>query len=137
GGKRGYDSCIEMAIRLDGELVAVLAFLSFARGLYKEADLLVARRIRDRLALNLTRGRGIEASKRAEEADARARLLESRVRALTEELNARSGYRRIVGDAPSWRVALTQATQVAATETTVLLLGESATAKEVVPRFLP
>jgi transcriptional regulator with GAF, ATPase, and Fis domain len=136
GAKRGYHSCIEMAIRLDGELIAVLAFVSFARGLYQEADLLVARRIRDRLALNLTRGRGVEASKRAEEADARARVLESRVRALTEELNARSGYRRIVGNAPSWRVALTQATQVAATETTVLLLGESGTGKEVVARFI-
>ena len=136
GAKRGYHSCIEMAIRLDGELLAVLVFLSFARGLYKEADLLVARRIRDRLALNLTRGRGVEASKRAEEATARALLLESRVRALTEELNARSGYRRVVGDSPKWRQALTEAARVAATETTVLLLGESGTGKEVVARFI-
>jgi transcriptional regulator with GAF, ATPase, and Fis domain len=136
GAKRGYHACIEMAIRLDGELVAVLVFLSFARGVYTEADLLVARRIRDRLALNLTRGRGVEASKRAEEATARALLLESRVRALTEELNARSGYRRVVGNSPSWRQALTEAAQVATTETTVLLLGESGTGKEVVARFI-
>lgn len=136
GAKRGYHSCIEMAIRLDGELVAVLAFLSFARGLYKEADLVVARRIRDRLALNLTRGRGVEASKQAAEATARAMQLEMRVRALTEELNARSGYRRVIGDSPSWRRALTEATQVAPTETTVLLLGESGTGKEVLARFI-
>jgi transcriptional regulator with GAF, ATPase, and Fis domain len=58
------------------------------------------------------------------------------VRTLTEELNAHSGYRRIVGDAPSWRQVLTQATQVAATDTTVLLLGESGTGKEVVARFI-
>jgi len=58
------------------------------------------------------------------------------VRALTDELNARAGYRRIVGHAPAWRQALTQATQVAATETTVLLLGESGTGKEVVARFI-
>ena len=136
GAKRGYRSCIEMAIRLDGELVAVLAFVSFERGLYTDADLLVARRIRDRIALNLSRGRGVEATKRAEEATKRATLLESRVRALTEELNGRSGYRRIVGNAPSWRAALTQATKVAATEATVLLLGESGTGKEVVARFI-
>src|SRR5215471_9607472 len=36
GAKRGYRSCIEMAIRLDGELVAVLAFIAFARGIYKD-----------------------------------------------------------------------------------------------------
>src|SRR6185436_8642720 len=37
---------------------------------------------------------------------------------------------------PQWRQVLTQATQVASTETTVLLLGESGTGKEVVARFL-
>ena len=136
GAKRGYHSCIELAIRVSGELVAVLAFVSFARALYKEADLLVARRIRDRLALHLTRGQGVEASRRAEEATARAVALETRVRALTDELNARSGYRRVVGSAPLWQRALTQATQVAGTETTVLLLGESGTGKEVVARFI-
>ena len=136
GARRGYRACIEMAIRLDGELIAVLAFLSFARGVYTEGDLLVARRIRDRLALSLTRGRGVEASKRAEEAIARALQLESRVRALTEELDSRSGYRRVVGRSPAWRHVLTQAAQVAPTETTVLLLGESGTGKEVVARFI-
>src|SRR5262249_56661082 len=90
----------------------------------------------DRLALALVRDREIEASKRADEAAARAAKLESRVRTLTEELDARTGYRRVVGDSRSWRQVLTQATQVAATETTVLLLGESGTGEEVVARFL-
>jgi two-component system response regulator FlrC len=58
------------------------------------------------------------------------------VRALTEELDARTGYRRVVGESQQWHKVLTQATQVAATETTVLLLGESGTGKEVVARFL-
>jgi transcriptional regulator with GAF, ATPase, and Fis domain len=134
--KRGYRSAIRAAIRLDGELFGAVAFLSFTPAVYKPADLLVARRIRDRLALTMTRGRGVDAARRADEAIARALVLESRVRALTEELNARAGYRRIVGNAPAWRQVLTQATQVAATETTVLLLGESGTGKEVVARFI-
>lgn len=58
------------------------------------------------------------------------------MRALTDELDARTGYRRVVGESPSWRQVLTQATQVAATETTVLLRGESGTGKEVVSRFV-
>ena len=134
--KRGYRSALRLAIRVEGRLTAGLSFLSFAPGVYKQSDLLVARRIRDRLALHLTRGRGAEAAKRAAEATERALLLESRVRALTEELNARSGYRRVVGNSLSWRHALTEATQVATTETTVLLLGESGTGKEVVARFI-
>ncbi len=134
--KRGYRSALRVAIRLGGELFGAVVFFSFAPAAYKQADLLVARRIRDRLALNLTRGRGAEAARRADEAVARTLVLESRVRALTEELNARAGYRRIVGNAAAWRQVLTQATQVAATETTVLLLGESGTGKEVVARFI-
>jgi transcriptional regulator with GAF, ATPase, and Fis domain len=134
--KRGYRSALRVAIRVEGKLAGALVFFSFAPGVYKEADLLFARRIRDRLALHLTQGRGVDAARRADEATERARQLEMRVRALTEELNARAGYRRVVGDSPSWRQALTQATQVAGTETTVLLLGESGTGKEVVARFV-
>ena len=72
----------------------------------------------------------------ADEATARAARLEARVRELTEELDTRTGYRRIVGESPEWRHVLTQAAQVAATDTTVLLLGESGTGKEVAARFL-
>jgi two-component system NtrC family response regulator len=134
--KRGYRSSLRFAIRVEGKLAGTLVFLSFAPGAFKDADLLIARRIRDRLALHMTQGRGAEAARHAAELSERARQLEMRVRALTDELNARSGYRRLVGDSPSWRQALTEATRVAATETTVLLLGESGTGKEVVARFI-
>jgi transcriptional regulator with GAF, ATPase, and Fis domain len=134
--KRGYKSAIHLMIHLDGALAASIAFFSFTSAAYKEADLLVARRIRDRVALSLARERGAEASKQASEAAERASLLEVRVRALTDELNARAGARRIVGDSPAWRRALTLATQVASTQATVLLLGESGTGKEVVARFI-
>jgi transcriptional regulator with GAF, ATPase, and Fis domain len=134
--RRGYRSSLRFAIRVDGKLAGTLVFLSLARGAFKNADLLVARRIRDRLALHMTQGRGADAARRAAEATERARQLEMRVRSLTEELNARAGHRRVVGESESWRQALTQATQVAGTETTVLLLGESGTGKEVIARFL-
>jgi two-component system response regulator HydG len=58
------------------------------------------------------------------------------VQALTDELNSRAGFHRVIGKSASWRQVLTQASQVASTETTVLLLGESGTGKEVVARFL-
>jgi len=72
----------------------------------------------------------------ADEATARAARLETRVRELTEELDTRTGYRRIVGESAEWRQVLTQSAQVATTDTTVLLLGESGTGKEVAARFL-
>jgi transcriptional regulator with GAF, ATPase, and Fis domain len=42
----------------------------------------------------------------------------------------------VIGDSPAWRRVLTQATQVASTDTTVLLLGPSGAGKEVVARYL-
>jgi transcriptional regulator with PAS, ATPase and Fis domain len=74
--------------------------------------------------------------RRADEARARASRLESRVRELTGEVDARTGLRRVVGESPEWLRVLQEATLVAPTGATVLLLGESGTGKEVVARFL-
>ena len=131
----GFRSGLRVPIRIDGKFAAGLAFSAREPNVYKQSDVLTARRIADRFALCLARERQAEASRRAEQASARASRLESRVRTLTDELDARTG-RRVVGDSASWRQVLTQATQVAATDTTVLLLGESGTGKEVVARFL-
>ena len=116
--------------------VGALAFLKAETHGFKHDDVLAARRIAERVTLCLARERGVEAARRADEASERAARLEARVRALTDELDARSGYRRVIGESAPWRKVLTQATQVAATDTTVLLLGESGTGKEVVARFL-
>ena len=134
--RMGYRSCLRMPIRLDGKFAAGLIFMSFAPSIYSPADVLVARRMADRVALSLSREKRAEASKRADVATARAAQLEGRVRQLTEELDARTGFRKVVGESPQWRRVLTQATQVASTETTVLLLGDSGTGKEVIARFL-
>ena len=134
--KSGYRATLRMPMFLDDQFVGGLSWLSFTAGQYQQSDVPLARRITDRVALAFARERGALLLKRADEAAARASKLESRVKALTEELDARTGCRRVVGDSKSWRQVLTQATQVAATDTTVLLLGESGTGKEVVARFL-
>ncbi|HMF94264.1 MAG TPA: sigma 54-interacting transcriptional regulator, partial [Vicinamibacterales bacterium] len=134
--ERGFRSTLRVPILLDGRLAAGLVFASRAPAAYTRRDAFIARRIGDRIALCLRRERGLAEAMRADEADARAAQLEARVTALTEELDARTGYRRVVGASASWKQVLTQATQVAATDTTVLLLGESGTGKEVVARFV-
>jgi transcriptional regulator with GAF, ATPase, and Fis domain len=132
----GFKSLLRVPIRLDGKFAGALVFVSRSVAAFRQADTLVARRMADRMAVTLARDRVLQASKRADEATARAARLENRVRALTDELDARTGYRRVIGESAPWRQVLTQATQVAATETTVLLLGESGTGKEVIARFL-
>jgi transcriptional regulator with GAF, ATPase, and Fis domain len=132
----GYRSALRVPIRLDGEYAAGLSFLSLTPSCYDVTDVPSARRIADRITLSFSRERGRALAKRADDATSRAERLESRVRALTEELNERTGYHRVIGEAATWRQVLTQAAQVGATETTVLLLGESGTGKEVVARFI-
>src|SRR5262249_61446766 len=74
--------------------------------------------------------------KRDDEATPRASTLELRVKSLAEELDAGTGYRRVVGDSPQWRGVLRQAMQVASTEATSLLLGESGPGQAAIARFL-
>ena len=134
--RAGYRSVLRVPIRLEGEYAAGLSFLSLAPGRYRSDDVAAARRIADRITLSFARERGKALARRADEATTRAERLEARVRVLTDELNARAGFHRAIGESASWRDVLTQAAKVAATETTVLLVGESGTGKEVVARFL-
>jgi PAS domain S-box-containing protein len=132
----GFQSLLRVPIRLDGRFAGALLFVSAAKSTFHHSDVLVARRMADRMTVALARNREIIALQRADEATARASTLEARVRTLTEELDARTGYRRVIGESAEWRHVLTQATQVAPTDATVLLLGESGTGKEVIARFL-
>jgi transcriptional regulator with PAS, ATPase and Fis domain len=80
-----------------------------------------------------------ETQSRLEPADAsatRATRLRARVQFLSAAIDPRTGCRHVVGESAVWQQVLTQATQVASTPTSVLLLGESGTGKEVVARFI-
>jgi transcriptional regulator with GAF, ATPase, and Fis domain len=132
----GLLSLLRVPIRLENRFAGALLFMARARASFRPSDVLVARRMADRLAAVLAHDRELAAIRKADEATVRAARLEARVQALTDELDARTGFRRVVGTSKPWRQVLTQATQVAAAETTVLLLGESGTGKEVVARFV-
>jgi two-component system response regulator AtoC len=134
--RQGFRSALRLAVRLDGVVAGALVFLKRETHGFRHDDVVPGRRLADRIALKLAHEREFAAARRADEATERAGRLEARVRALTDELDARTGYRRVIGESKQWRQVLTQATQVAATDTTALLLGESGTGKEVVARFI-
>jgi transcriptional regulator with GAF, ATPase, and Fis domain len=134
--RAGLRSSVRLPIRVREQLVGGLDLMSFEPGRFTASDVGIAARVADHIALALSHQRLADEARLAAEATARASHLESRVRRLTDELDARTGYRRILGESASWRQVLTQATQVATTEATVLLLGESGTGKEVVARFV-
>jgi transcriptional regulator with PAS, ATPase and Fis domain len=65
------------------------------------------------------------------EAERTIRQLTSQTEYLREELAAREGFGEILGDSPALRAALEGVAQVAVTDATVLILGETGTGKEL------
>ena len=130
----GLRSSLRVPIRLEGKTVGALSFHAREVRSFREEDVDLALRVADQVALAFSHQRLADEARRAEEARQEAARLEARVRALSDELDSRDGFGRVVGGSPAWRSVLVQASKVAPTETTVLLTGESGTGKEVVAR---
>ena len=131
----GYRSMVVVLARA-GDQEMGLGFWSKRPQAFGPRDVPVARRIADHVALAVSHEQLAEAARQVAEAHTRAERLESRVQSLVEELESKSGHARLVGESSAWLDTLKKATQVAETETTVLLTGESGTGKEVVARFI-
>jgi transcriptional regulator with GAF, ATPase, and Fis domain len=131
----GYPSWLRLTVRLRGDVLGFLNFLSRVPDPYTEADVPAARQIADLVALAFAHERLAEEERRRAEAQERAVQLEGRVARLTAELEAAEGHRAIGASKP-WRDVLAQAAKVAPAETTVLLTGESGTGKEVVAHLI-
>jgi transcriptional regulator with PAS, ATPase and Fis domain len=129
----GYRSVLGITTVAQSQVIC-LAFWSKRPHAFTEADVVVARRIADFVALAVSHEQLVAAAQQVAEAKARAERLELRVHRL--ELDARPGHGQVVGKSEPWMDVLKRATQVAATETTVLLSGDSGTGKEVVARFV-
>ncbi len=133
---RGYRCSVRVRLRRQAQGIGALYFASTVPGAYDRSSVELARLVADHVSLALAHKELAEAAERAAEARGRAERLEARVRDLTREAEERSGAARIVGVSGRWQHVLRQATRVAATDTTVLLVGETGTGKEVVARFV-
>jgi DNA-binding NtrC family response regulator len=125
-----------LSVRLPArKQVIELSFWSKRPGAFAESDVPQARRIADYVALSVSHEQLVELELQAADAQARAEQLEARLQKLSEELESKTKI-RVVGASAEWRDVLKKATQVAETDTTVLVTGESGTGKEVVARFI-
>jgi formate hydrogenlyase transcriptional activator len=131
----GYRSVLGVRLAASDRRLG-LQLWSRSVGAFNQRQVPLARRIADHVALALSQQRLAEEARRTADVRERADALERRVTMLAAEVDALGGHRRVVGVSQPWKGALKQATQVAATDTTVLLVGESGTGKEVVARFI-
>jgi len=129
----GYRSMLAVHLPARDQMLS-LAFWSKRAHAFDERQLGMARRIADHVALAVSHEQLADLAQQAAEAKLRADRLEARVKSLSDELAAKTG--RMVGPSDAWQSVLKSATQVAATDTTVLLVGESGTGKEVIARFI-
>src|SRR5258706_15607670 len=67
---------------------------------------------------------------------AERRMLSARVDSLTKQLDAQGGFGRITATSAKMRSIVTQAQRVAATDETILLLGERGTRKSMLARAI-
>jgi transcriptional regulator with GAF, ATPase, and Fis domain len=125
----GYRSLLNVR-SVAGSQTIGLRFFSRQPDAYSAADERCARYIADSVALGVSHEQLAEKERERAEASARAARLDARIQSVAD------GGRPAVGQSPEWKDVLRKATQVAATEATVLLQGESGTGKEVVARFI-
>ena len=128
----GYRSVLGVSTRTPEPLVCV-AFWSKRPLAFSRAHVPLARRLAYHLGLGAQRGELGGITHPLD--DDRARPVDDGVQRGVDRVRAGRDL-RVVGDSVEWRDVLRKATQVAPTDTTVLITGESGTGKEVVARFV-
>jgi len=127
----GYRSFLGVSTRAPEPLVRV-AFWSKQPLAFNRTHVPLARRIAYHLGL---RAASREAARVPHEIDERAHRLDAGVQRGVDRMKP-PAHSRVVGESVEWRGVLCKATQVAPTDTTVLITGASGTGKEVVARFI-
>ncbi len=128
----GYRSALGVSTRAPEPTVSV-AFWSKRPQAFNRTHLPLARRIAYHLGLVVGRGKATRVVPQVDED--RTQRVHADVQRGVDRLKA-AAHLRVVGESVEWRDVLRKATQVAPTDTTVLISGESGTGKEVVARFV-
>ena len=126
----GVRSYVIVPLVVRGAAIGVLAVASVNPNLYSESDAAFLRDAASQIALALENMKAYE-----EIAALKARLEHENVY-LQEEIHREHNFVEMVGSSPALLATLRQVDQVAATDTTVLIYGETGTGKELVARAI-
>jgi formate hydrogenlyase transcriptional activator len=113
-----------------GKIIGTFALWSEAHIRYSESDAELLREVANQVALAIANMKSYE-----EIASLKARLEKENVY-LQEEIRTEHNFEEIIGDSPSLRTLLRRVDQVAPTDSTVLIYGETGTGKELIARAI-
>jgi len=113
-----------------GKSIGTFALWSEAQNRYSESDAELLREVANQVALAIANMKSYE-----EIASLKARLEKENVY-LQEEIRTEHNFEEIIGDSPSLRTLLRRVDQVAPTDSTVLIYGETGTGKELIARAI-
>ena len=113
-----------------GRSIGTFAVWSETQNRYSESDAELLREVANQVALAIANMKSYE-----EIASLKARLEKENVY-LQEEIRTEHNFEEIIGDSPSLRALLRRVDQVAPTDSTVLIYGETGTGKELIARAI-
>jgi len=126
----GIHSICVLPMSLQGTCIGTLSFVSRERDRYSEEDALFLQEVANQVVLAIRNMQSYD-----EIASLKGRLEKENVY-LREELCAEHNFEEIVGNSPALLKALHAVEQVAPTDSTVLIYGETGTGKELVARAI-
>jgi formate hydrogenlyase transcriptional activator len=126
----GIHSICILPMALQGKCIGTLSFISRERDRYSEQDMLFLQDVANQVVLAVLNMQSFD-----EIASLKSRLEKENVY-LREELQAEHNFDEIVGNSPALLKVLRDVEQVAPTDSTVLICGETGTGKELVARAI-
>src|SRR6202451_3355730 len=126
----GIRSMCVVPLALQGECVGLLSLVSQQKNRYSDEDAVFLQEVANQVAL------AVQNMQSYQEIDSLKARLEKENVYLQEELRAEHNFEEIVGNSPALLNALHAVDQVAPTDSTVLIYGETGTGKELVARAI-
>ena len=126
----GIQSMCVVPLALQGKCIGLLSVVSQQRDRYSDEDAVFLQEVANQVAL------AVQNMQSYQEIDSLKARLEKENVYLREELRAEHNFEEIVGNSPALLKALHAVEQVAPTDSTVLIYGETGTGKELVARAI-